>query len=152
MRRQIAIAIGFALATASAFSIARTETHAPHHWSYSGKEGPSHWATLDAEYRLCGSGKAQSPVNIRTNGLFTAELPPLEFDYKASPLNIVDNGHTIQVSYAPGSTLLVGGKRCATLFGGGALDGPENAGGALESPTRDLCRSLSKRCAAHSAA
>lgn len=111
MRRQIYIAIGFTVGMGSAFSLARTEPHASHHWSYSGKEDPSHWARLDSKYRLCGSGKAQSPVNIQTNALYSSELPPLEFDYKASPLKIVDNGHTIQVDYGPGSTLLVGGKR-----------------------------------------
>ena len=31
-------------------------------------------------------------------------------DYQPSPLNIIDNGHTIQVNVAPGSVLTVGGK------------------------------------------
>ena len=36
---------------------------APHReWSYSGDEGPEHWADLDPEYRLCREGKAQSPI------------------------------------------------------------------------------------------
>ena len=34
----------------------------------------------------------------------------LKFDYHAVPLNIIDNGHTIQVYYPPGSTLTVGEK------------------------------------------
>jgi len=34
----------------------------------------------------------------------------LTFDYKATTLNIIDNGHTIQVNVAPGSTLSVGDK------------------------------------------
>ena len=37
-------------------------------------------------------------------------LACLIFDYKAVSLNIINNGHTIQVNYAPGSSLTVGGK------------------------------------------
>jgi carbonic anhydrase len=39
--------------------------------------------------------------------------PPLEFDYKPSPLHIVDNGHTIMVNYKAGSSMSVGGKKYA---------------------------------------
>ena len=38
-------------------------------------------------------------------------MPPLLFDYRPSPLRIIDNGHTIQVNYAPGSTVSVAGTR-----------------------------------------
>ena len=31
-------------------------------------------------------------------------------DYKPSPLNIIDNGHTVQINFAAGSTLTVGDK------------------------------------------
>jgi carbonic anhydrase len=40
-----------------------------------------------------------------------AELPPLEFLYRASPLSIVDNGHTVMVKYGEGSNLLVDGRQ-----------------------------------------
>jgi len=36
---------------------------------------------------------------------------PKFFDYKPSPLHIIDNGHTIMINYAPGSFILVGGKK-----------------------------------------
>jgi len=81
------------------------ESHAPH-WSYKGEEGPKHWGQLDPAYAACASGHAQSPINIQHAKL--AELPPLQFDYQSVPLNIINNGHTIQVSYVPGSTLTVG--------------------------------------------
>jgi carbonic anhydrase len=35
-------------------------------------------------------------------------LPVLKIDYQAVPLNIIDNGHSIQINYAPGGTLTVG--------------------------------------------
>lgn len=79
------------------------------HWSYNGDQGPSHWAGLNPEFALCGSGHHQSPINI-TDPKKT-DLPRLQFDYKPSPLHIVDNGHTVMINYAPGSFLQVGNKR-----------------------------------------
>lgn len=51
-------------------------------------------------------GHNQSPIDIRHPVL--ANLPELKFDYKTVPLSIIDNGHTIMINYAPGSTLTVG--------------------------------------------
>jgi carbonic anhydrase len=39
-----------------------------------------------------------------------ADLAVLKVDYKTTPLNIIDNGHAIQVNLAPGSTLSIGDK------------------------------------------
>jgi carbonic anhydrase len=80
----------------------------PPHWSYSGAEGPAHWGTLNPEYSACSLGHMQSPINIAHSK--PTDLPALTFDYKATTLNIIDNGHTIQVNLAPGSTLSVGDK------------------------------------------
>ena len=53
------------------------ETHsadaAPAHWDYGAEEGPSHWASLDSDYEICGDGKRQSPININA----PARLPTL---------------------------------------------------------------------------
>jgi carbonic anhydrase len=38
-------------------------------------------------------------------------LAALQFHYSAVPLNIIDNGHTVQVNYPAGSTLKVGDRR-----------------------------------------
>jgi carbonic anhydrase len=78
------------------------------HWSYDGSGGPSHWATLETEYAAC-AGKSQSPVEIRTHDVQAENLPALMFQYRPAPLRIVDNGHSIQVNYAPGSSLLLNG-------------------------------------------
>src|SRR4029077_19111855 len=51
----------------------------------------------------------QSPIDI--HGAKAADLPAIKFDYKPSPLKVIDNGHTIQVNYAPGSTIEVDGAR-----------------------------------------
>ncbi|HEY9839833.1 MAG TPA: carbonic anhydrase family protein [Candidatus Obscuribacterales bacterium] len=76
---------------------------APVHFAYSGEAGPEKWATLAPEFEKCGSGQLQSPINIKHEA-----LPPIQFDYKDTPLKIVNNGHTIQVNYAPGSKITVG--------------------------------------------
>lgn len=78
------------------------------HWSYTGATGPEYWADLSPGYATCRSGKRQSPIDIR-NGI-KVNQEPLKFDYKPSYFRIVDNGHTIQVSYGPGSTLTVMGR------------------------------------------
>lgn len=76
-----------------------------HHWSYSGEGGPAHWG------ESCAVGKAQSPIDIHTKSVKQADLPAIEFDYKPSPLKIVDNGHTVMATYAPGSFITVDGTR-----------------------------------------
>lgn len=78
------------------------------HWGYEGKEGPRNWSKLAPAFALCGSGKNQSPINI--DRLIEADLPPLKFAYSAGAMEIVNNGHTIQINYAPGSSLSVDGR------------------------------------------
>jgi len=89
-------------------SVSVSAQQKPTHWSYSGQEGPNEWGKLDSRYGICSSGKTQSPIDIRDAK--KADLPALKFNYASAPLSIVDNGHTIQVNYSPGSTLIVGNK------------------------------------------
>lgn len=79
-----------------------------HSWDYSQKAGPKHWAELNPEFATCKLGHQQSPIDIRETK--KADLPPILFDYKPSPLRIIDNGHTVEVDYASGSSISVGGK------------------------------------------
>ncbi len=78
------------------------------HWSYAGADGPEHWGTLSPDFAACAAGRMQSPIDL--TGAVNATPPALTFAYKPSPLTIVNNGHTIQVDYAPGSTLSVDGE------------------------------------------
>jgi carbonic anhydrase len=50
----------------------------------------------------------QSPIDIEQ--ATPAHLPPIQMDYQSAALDIVDNGHSIQVNFPPGSTLRVGEK------------------------------------------
>ena len=80
-----------------------------HTWDYGASRGPSHWGELEPEFAPCKNGHRQSPINI--HDALKADLPAIQFDYKSSPLNIIDNGHTIMINYSPGSSITVGGKR-----------------------------------------
>ena len=80
-----------------------------HEWSYSGSEGPAHWGELTPEFAACKTGHRQSPVNIVRAQ--SADLPAVQFEYKPSALHIINNGHTIEINYAPGSFIRVGDKR-----------------------------------------
>jgi carbonic anhydrase len=82
----------------------------PHHeWDYGSEHGPQHWGELKPDFEACSAGKTQSPIDIR-NAVPT-DLDPIRFDYHPTPLHIIDNGHTIQVNYAPGSWIGIGGAR-----------------------------------------
>ncbi len=83
--------------------------HAPH-WGYGGQVGPSHWAGMAAEFALCGSGKRQSPVDIRD--ALPQALYPLDFQYRPVDLHVLNNGHTLQANYNTAigdTTITVGG-------------------------------------------
>jgi len=89
-----------------AFGAAQEAT--PPHWSYSGPDDPKHWGKLGPAYAACALGHTESPINIAHAEM--ADLAALKLDYQPTSLNIIDNGHTIQVNVAPGSTLTVGDK------------------------------------------
>ena len=78
--------------------------HEAAHWTYEGHTGPAQWAGLSDENIACG-GVHQSPIDL-------ADAEParkaLEFIYQPTPLNLVNNGHTIQQDVVPGSQLRVG--------------------------------------------
>jgi len=79
-------------------------------WAYTGPNGPTKWAKLEKSFAACGSGTLQSPIDIPDAHARKGDLPPLLFNYKASPLKIIDDGHTIQVNYASDSWMSVEGK------------------------------------------
>ena len=75
------------------------------HWGYTGHTSPDKWASLSEKYRECGTGLNQSPINI-THSIH-GNLPPLAPSYESSSNYIVDNGHTVQVNMAAGSTVVI---------------------------------------------
>jgi carbonic anhydrase len=85
------------------------QEHSGAHWDYSSTNGPSHWGELSTEFRACATGHRQSPIDIRNTE--RRDLPEIVFDYKPSPLRIVDNGHTVMINYGSGSYLVMGNQR-----------------------------------------
>lgn len=81
-------------------------------WSYEGETGPDNWATLDESYAACGAVN-QSPIDI--TGTTQALLPEIEFDYDDSDLNLLNNGHTVQVNYESGSSISIDGEEFELL-------------------------------------
>lgn len=75
------------------------------HWGYSGHEGPEHWGELSPEFAICSSGKNQSPINL--TGFIEADLEPIGIHYQVGGNEILNNGHTIQVNYAPGNNVSI---------------------------------------------
>jgi carbonic anhydrase len=80
----------------------------PIHWGYGGEAGPENWGDLSPDYALCSTGTEQSPVDIPAS----APINPanIRFTYQPTALQLLNNGHTIQVNYDPGSAMAVDGK------------------------------------------
>ena len=77
-------------------------------WAYIGENGPLKWAAVNPEWIKCGNGQRQSPIDIRSG--IKVDLESIVFNYKPSAFTIVDNGHTIQTSLAPGNRITVQGR------------------------------------------
>ena len=71
-------------------SISAKADHGEVHWGYVGEEGPEHWADLNPDFELCGSGVEQSPIDltgaveIEDAGWFSADDLPPRLPFKAS--------------------------------------------------------------------
>ena len=104
---------GVALLAGAALSVAASVGHAAGDkaWTYSGKTGPEKWDTLEKDFANCKLGQLQSPIDIPDAKTRKGDFPSMLFNYKPSPLKIIDTGHTIQVDYAPGSSFSIDGKR-----------------------------------------
>jgi carbonic anhydrase len=102
------IATGFVSVLIAA---AATCAAADKNWAYTGPNGPPKWAKLDKSFATCASGTLQAPIDIPDSKARKGDLPPLLFNYKPSPLKIIDDGHTIQVNYASESWVSIEGKR-----------------------------------------
>ncbi len=85
-------------------------------WGYDGAVGPEKWGELKPEYKRCGDGERQSPIDIKTSEAVKGEtLDNIFVHYTNAPLNIVNNGHTIQVNSDGHSTAVIDGKEFTLL-------------------------------------
>lgn len=78
------------------------------HWGYQGAGGPAHWGDLKPEFKMCGEGHSQSPIDIV--GAVSSDQPQLSFNYADTTLSLINNGHTIKANYGAGSSISVDGE------------------------------------------
>ena len=104
--KKLAIIFILLLISSTAYAGQGTAGHDTH-WGYSGHQGPEHWGDLNPEFSACSEGKNQSPINL--TGFVESDLKPIEFHYNAGGNQIINNGHTIQVNFSPGSNISVDG-------------------------------------------
>lgn len=84
--------------------VAKAE-HGEVHWGYAGETGPEHWADLSPEFAPCREGVEQSPIDL-TGAVPTTETgierrvgeAVLTLEQRARVMDLVDNGHTIQIT------------------------------------------------------
>lgn len=102
----------FYIATTNLFAKSEEYGHSIH-WSYEGEYGPEHWGDIKPEYSKCKGGESQSPVGIALTD--KAKLQSINVNYYATPLKIINNGHTVQVNCRNGSYMAIGNKRYELL-------------------------------------
>ncbi len=59
------------------------------HWTYSGEEGPEHWAELDPAFQTCGAGQEQSPINFDLDLMAPIiQMPSIGWSLEDSPVRV----------------------------------------------------------------
>jgi carbonic anhydrase len=87
------------------------------HWGYAGEVGPEHWADLSPDFALCRTGTEQSPIDLTEATEVRRAAVEREFgesvltiQQRARVMDLIDNGHTIQVTSDAPVTLDLEGK------------------------------------------
>jgi carbonic anhydrase len=57
---------------------------------------------------VCDSGQRQSPINITAQAIAAQKLPIMEPDYRAAPLRLANDGHTVRVRFDKSGQLVIG--------------------------------------------
>lgn len=78
-------------------------------WGYSDQEGPSHWAELSNEFIKCAEGHIQSPIDLESYAAQKEHGTIVDFKYHPSPIDLENNGHTIQANPEEPNEFLVNG-------------------------------------------
>lgn len=105
------LALTLALSLAAPAAVAQTWNHDP-----ASTIGPGFWGSIAYPFATCGSkfdpvanvenaavvevGRKQTPVDIVPSTTIAALLPPLLFAYNATPFEVENTGHTVEVAYA----------------------------------------------------
>lgn len=103
-RTVMSIATLIALAACTPASDHEADEHETPHWSYDGDTGPDHWGTMNETFSACSEGTAQSPIDIA--GAEAQDGAAIMLHYQSATLNIVNNGHTVQVNHDAASSTM----------------------------------------------
>ena len=96
--------------TASLFSLANTGFAEDTAWGYTGRTSADHWAALSPDYRLCASGKNQSPINIDFKKALDFQNQGIKFNYgHITPLKIYNMDNVIRITVDKGTNIQVDG-------------------------------------------
>jgi carbonic anhydrase len=89
--------------------------HAVPHWGYEKDDGPDRWGEMSEAWSACATGQRQSPIDVGNAKpgdipATTMSFPPVDLHivHQEHVLDVLDNGHTIQVNYDGGETLSFG--------------------------------------------
>lgn len=74
------------------------------HFEYEGTSGPEFWADLCGEEWKDCAGNSQSPIDIQTGRVQKdGDINNINTNYTNTTIKILNNGHTLQFDYTPGS-------------------------------------------------
>ena len=75
-------------------------------WGYGGASNPSQWSEVSPKFEACELGRDQSPINI-IDPEQSEQTSTIDFYYQSTMVQVVDNGHTIEVQFEPGSSIAI---------------------------------------------
>lgn len=62
--------------------------------------GPENWGNIKPEWRICGSGKLQSPINLLSKGVQELSDPgKLQVKYNLAPAVLKKRSNDVKVSH-----------------------------------------------------
>jgi carbonic anhydrase len=94
---------------APAAPVAEAKPKEPPHWKYEGAEGADKWGELWPDWAKCRTGVEQSPIDLPKKGEKPAKTVALATAYSKVALQILNNGHTVQVPTTQGGKFTVEG-------------------------------------------
>lgn len=78
-------------------------------WGYEGAFDPTQWSKVSSEFESCQLGRNQSPIDLNLTD--EGEADEIEFNYQPTTVQVVNNGHTIEVEgYKSGNTISIEGE------------------------------------------
>jgi carbonic anhydrase len=95
---------------------ANESDHSIHHWGYEGGEGPAHWGEMEQDHEkhlMCREGVRQSPINFEKAP--ELKMDGLHIEYSKSPVNLINNTHTVLLKYQKGSFVVWEGEKFELL-------------------------------------